>query len=119
MNDPFYSPTPVPAPLPAARSSQRTRASAATFAVVSVIAALFAALATFGLFTVFGTGAVSVRPVSSPIAQAVAAVTSGDGSDLSAIVARAKESVVTITAQGIGRTGFSAFDVPATGVGTG
>jgi S1-C subfamily serine protease len=118
MNDPFYSPTPVRAP-PAQHNPRSTRASTSTFAVVAVIAALIASLATFGLLTLFGAGAVGVRPVFSPATHAVTAVTAGDISDLSAIVARAKESVVTITAEGVGRTGFSAFDLPATGVGTG
>ena len=61
----------------------------------------------------------AIKPAVPAAAQTVASLISASGSDLSSIVAAAKESVVTITVQGIGRTGFSAFDIPATGVGSG
>jgi serine protease Do len=124
MNDPFHVPTPAAAqsatPL-TAPSAHRDRSSVAPFVWVTLASAVIAAVATFGLVTAFGMsgGRLAIKPVVPGAAQTVASIISAHGSDLTSIVAAAKESVVTITAQGIGRTGFSAFDIPATGVGSG
>ena len=112
MNEPFVGPTP---PAPNARSS------VGAFIGVALTSALIAALVTFGMVAALGPGGppLTTNPVIPGAAQLVTSIGSGNASDLASIVATAKESVVTITAQGIGRTGFSAFDIPATGVGSG
>jgi S1-C subfamily serine protease len=123
MNDPIHVPTPAAAqsatPLIAA-SAHSDRSSVAAFVWVALASAMIAGVATFGLVTAFGmSGGPLAKTVIPEAAQTVASIISANGSDLTSIVAAAKESVVTITVQGIGRTGFSAFDIPATGVGSG
>ncbi len=86
---------------------------------VAVLSAGLASVSTFGLISVFGNGSsANLRPNSS--GSLAAPVVSSDGStDLVSVVERAKQSVVTVTAQGIGRGGYSQFNIPATGVGSG
>ena len=86
---------------------------------VAVLSAALASISTFGLISVFGNGtSANVRPGSSGLLAASVVSTNGS-TDLVSIVALAKQSVVTITAQGIGRGNFSQFNIPATGVGSG
>ncbi len=71
-----------------------------------------------------GTVAVLESSIASPTATTPASngrtVTNVDpGADITAVVAAARESVVTITADGIASNGFSPFSVPTTGVGSG
>src|SRR3954447_20107309 len=106
MNEPFY----VPA----------DGGSARAVVGVALASALMAAVATLALVMAFGVGTPAAAPSASGAgAQPAGAIRASDGSDLAAVVARAKHSVVTVTAQGIGDTGFSAFDLPSTGVGSG
>src|SRR4051812_25834980 len=124
MNDPFDVPSPVAghALTPSvAPSAHREPSSVGSFLGVALASAVIAAVATFSLVTAFGfgSGPLTLKPAVPEPARVVTSIASGNGSDLASIVAAAKESVVTITVQGIGRTGFSAFDIPATGVGSG
>jgi S1-C subfamily serine protease len=131
MHEPTYSPPPSdpwptttkPEPSAILEPVSPRHRSGPTFTALVGIAILSAALAsgsTFGLVTVFGGGSfVSVVPSSSTVGQSASAVSANSTGDLASIVAQAKQSVVTITAEGIGRSGFSAFDIPATGVGSG
>jgi putative serine protease PepD len=79
----------------------------------SVLSAALASTATFGLISISGHPAATATPAAT--SQAVAANTSSQGEeiDLTAVVASARESVVTVTSKlGAGR-------VSATGVGSG
>jgi S1-C subfamily serine protease len=78
---------------------------------------------TFGLVTAFPTASpAATSPASvaapTPTPNAVAAVSS-QSTDLSAVVAQATKSVVTITSQTTVRQPFSFYSIPATGVGSG
>lgn len=87
---------------------------------ILAVSALSASLASAG------TAAVLLGlPAAAPAATGVGGVQVGSGSgaevdgDLPAIVAAARESVVTITADGVGSNGLSPFQVPTRGVGSG
>jgi serine protease Do len=92
---------------------------------IAVLSATLASVSTFTLLSSLGgVSPISIQPTSPPtVAEepAVAAATtdapSGDG--IADIVARAKESVVTITTQGMASDGFSPFSMPTSGVGSG
>jgi S1-C subfamily serine protease len=117
MHDPF--PPYVP-PAPAAPPEPvRRRPSFGAFIAVAVLSAVLASVSTFGLITMFGIDTPGQAvPTQNTGGQAAPAV-STDTNDIASVVARAKESVVTITAQGISSGGFSPFNIPATGVGSG
>jgi len=118
MHDPF-SPYVSPPPTPAAPSENSgRRPSIGALVGIAVLSAALASVSTFGLISAFGMDSPgATRPASNPGAAAPAVST--DTSDIAAVVARAKASVVTITAQGISAGGFNAFNIPATGVGSG
>jgi S1-C subfamily serine protease len=118
MHDPGYPPQPTYQPAPV-DAHEGNRPSIRSMIGVGVLSAALASVSTFGLISILGTGssAAARPPTSGTLAAAV--VNGDDSTDLSGVVARAKESVVTITAEGIGRSGGSAFDIPATGVGSG
>ncbi len=78
-----------------------TLASASTAALVSV--------------AVGGSGPASVATTPN----AVVTGTRSDTDDITAVVAAARQSVVTITTSGMSTRGMSPFSVPATGVGSG
>ena len=112
-----------------AYAPERTHSRVPSFSAllgVAVLSAALASVSTFSLITAFGGGSVvSVRPAATassgitgqPAVQPV--VSSNAGSDLTSVVARAKDSVVTITSQSVGGGRFSQFNLPATGVGSG
>lgn len=92
----------------------------------AVLAATLSSVATYSLLSaVAGFPPLDVEPAArQPMAtdQAVAgrpAVSGDQVDDLPAIVARARESVVTITTQGIASDRLSPFDIPTSGVGSG
>src|SRR5688572_13432641 len=92
---------------------------------VALLSATLASVSTFSLInTLGGLPPVSVQPTAAPVAvqEQAAPASSSDAAadnDIAAIVARAKESVVTITTQGMSGDGFSPFDMPTSGVGSG
>jgi serine protease Do len=77
---------------------------------------------TYGMVSALGGGAfvsIAPTPTAAPT-NAQPASTTNQPNDLTGVVANARQSVVTITAQGIAtRNPFSPFNVPATGVGSG
>ena len=91
---------------------------------VAVLSATVASASTVGLMTVF---AVPVAVTQSPTGQTAStqdpsvqlATNSSTASDLTVVVAKATQSVVTITAQSGGGGRLSPFAVPSTGVGSG
>jgi serine protease Do len=108
---------PVLAPVP--RSPHGGRGLAGVMAA-SLLSAVLASAGTAAILE--RTGAL---PAATPAPAAANAVTTslGDGArsdaDIPAVVARAKEFVVTITANGLSNRGVSPFAVPTTGVGSG
>ena len=102
--------------------------SGPTFRTLLAVATLSAVLGsglTYGLVSAIGGGAlISIAPVATSATSAPTAAqpasSTNQATDLTGVVASARESVVTITASGIStRNPFSPFDVPATGVGSG
>jgi len=128
MHDPIYpayEPHPAVPPVPSFPPN-RERHSSPSFVSLLGVAVLSAALAsatTFGLVTAFGGGSlVSVQPLATQTdggaSQAQPAVSTTNG-DLAGVVANATKSVVTITSQLDQGRGFSIFNIPETGVGSG
>ena len=107
---------PWPTDLPPDRRSPTLR----TLLAVAVLSGVLGSGLTFGMATAFGgITPLAVAPSAVPtVAEPVS--TSDQPSDLVGVIANARESVVTITAQGASRRNpFSPFNVPATGVGSG
>src|SRR5690242_9214867 len=116
MNDPlFYAPPPPQVP----PARPKNRSAIGSFIAVALIAGLLGALGTVGLVGFMGVGQAGTAGSSAvPSLPSVITAANPGSTGLAGMVAEAKESVVTITAQGID-TGFSALDIPATGVGSG
>ncbi len=108
--------SPASTPIPARRAVGPRSVVAA-----AVLSAALASASTFAIASVVAPGSsTQPSPASSPNAVAVASQsTTTTTEDLTAVVAKAKESVVTITAEGMSRGGLSPFSVPTTGVGSG
>ena len=91
--------------------------------VKSILAAglLSATLASVGTTALVGglRGAAPASTATTPTPTPNAAVTRTTNQDLTGIVATARQSVVTITADGLSTKGLSPFSVPTTGVGSG
>jgi S1-C subfamily serine protease len=105
--------TPVPPPPPSGGRG---------FAGPVVVSLLSAILASGGTAAVLVAGLQPGAAASVPQATANASTvnqTTVVGDDITAIVARAQPSVVTITADGPSTNGFSPFQVPTRGVGSG
>jgi serine protease Do len=84
----------------------------------SILSASLASASTAAVLSLTRTGSQGVESTpASP--NAVVAGTQSDPADLADVVATAKQSVVTITANGISTRGMSPFSLPATGVGSG
>jgi S1-C subfamily serine protease len=122
---PTYTHPTSPAPAPAPTGAPSGNRSGPTFRTLLAVATLSAVLGsglTYGLVSAIGGGAlISVVPAAtSAPAAAQPASSTNQASDLTDVVANARESVVTITASGIAaRNPFSPFNVPSTGVGSG
>jgi serine protease Do len=106
------SPTPSPATAPGRSRGLRT------ILTVSILSATIASASTGAFVAIAGPGA-SGTPTATPTADAVATTTGSALADVSDVVATARESVVTITADGTSTRGLSPFSVPSTGVGSG
>jgi S1-C subfamily serine protease len=93
---------------------------------VAVISAVVASASTVGVLTAFTitppAPAPSVAPspvANEPDGQLAADTNNPEDLDQTEVVARATQSVVTITAQGMSRNRFSPFGIPSRGVGSG
>ena len=82
---------------------------------VSLLSAVLASTGTAAVLTGSLAGATTASP--TPNSRAVTVATGTD--DITAVVATARQSVVTITADGLSSNRFSPFQVPTTGVGSG
>ncbi len=99
----------------APRSSRAGGRGLAGLLAVSILSAVVASTGTTAvLLGALGSSAA----ITSPSANGQT-VNDVDGDDITDVVARARESVVTITADGVSSSRFSPFQVPTTGVGSG
>jgi serine protease Do len=121
--NPFHA-NPEPAPPPRLeaplgqldpRPSRTGGRGLAGLLAVSLLSASLASAGTAALLT----GPFGPAAISSPAVDASTVSTTGSGDDISAMVAAARESVVTITVNGVSASRFSPFEVPTTGVGSG
>jgi S1-C subfamily serine protease len=109
---------PVVSPVP--RSPRAGGRGLAGVLAVSLLSAVLASGGTAAVLTASlaaPQAAASAEPTATQNATTVTQVVTGD--DITAIVAAAKTSVVTITANGLSSNGLSPFQMPTTGVGSG
>ncbi len=117
--EPARVPT-VPAPPPAETASGRRRGGAGAVLAAAVLSAV---LATGG--TVLAVHQLLPASTGAPAPAAVVGAATAAGSttvqtvDLTEVVAQARRSVVTITADGVSADAFSPFGQPTSGVGSG
>jgi len=119
-NDPATQPattiTPAPADAPVPRTGPRPAGRLGAVIGASVLSAILASTGTFvlvGQLAPASTAAPATATTASTTATVIEAV------DLTDVVARARESVVTITANGISTQGFSPFGQATQGIGSG
>jgi serine protease Do len=105
-----------PAPTPTRDDSRRNR-GIGTILAAAVLSASLAAGGTVAAITQLVPGAAGVIPTIG--AAKTTSATTVQNLDLTAVIAEAQKSVVTITANGISTEGFSPFGQPATGIGSG
>jgi S1-C subfamily serine protease len=95
---------------------------------VAVLSAVVGSASTLGMVAAFGVGApaaASATPVTVAqqppvdLATQSSATPQPPAGDLTDVVARATDSVVTVYSQGTSRSRFSPFEVPTSGVGSG
>jgi putative serine protease PepD len=115
---------PLPSEFAPPPRHERTTPAARTLLAVAMLSAVLGSGLTFGMASALGAlppVAVAPAPTAAPTAaDAQPAATTEEPADLVAVIASARESVVTITARGAAaRDPFSPFNVPATGVGSG
>ena len=88
-----------------------------TVLAISLLSATIASASTTALLSATLGGSPPASTAATP--NAVVTATSSDPTDIVDVVAAARRSVVTITANGMSTRGMSPFSVPATGVGSG
>ncbi len=108
--------SPVAAEGPAKARGPRGR-GIRTIVAACVLSATLASASTTALMSAALRGDQSGSAAATP--NAVVTGTRSDPADLADVVAVARQSVVTITANGLSVRGMSPFSVPATGVGSG
>src|SRR5512146_2880669 len=116
--DGLTPPQPDPAVSPAPRPPRGGRGFAGLLAV-SLLSAVLASGGTAAILTA-SLARTPAPAAATPTSNAtVVNQTTVVGDDITGIVAAAKNSVVTITANGLGGNGLSPFQVPTSGVGSG
>ncbi|MEA2623313.1 MAG: serine protease Do [Chloroflexota bacterium] len=123
-----YSPVatdwqPAPAPAPAEKPARRSVGSWRTLVAAALLSSSLASVSTFALLS--STTAPAAAPTGTTPAAAAAqaastpsTVTAGSSVDVTAMIATAKESVVTITTS-VGGSGLGRGGASGTGVGSG
>jgi S1-C subfamily serine protease len=107
---------PAPTPHPARPRSGRRGSILATSLLAAALASGSTAVIVAGVASNAGSGA---EAPASPNAVPAGVTVNQGPTDITAVVAAATPSVVTITSETAARNGFSPFEVPATGVGSG
>ena len=115
--DPSASPAPASGPSDPPRSQPRRAFRFIPILAVSVLSAVLASTGT-AYFLRGAAPAATTAPATGKTAS-VTTTTTIDTADLASIVAGARSSVVTITADGISTEGFSPFGQSVSGVGSG
>jgi S1-C subfamily serine protease len=112
---------PIPAATPTGRPSSRRSGLRGSVLAVSLLSAVLASGGTAIIVAGVATNAGATAPTAPAAANAVpAGSTVNQGpTDVTGVAAAATPSVVTITSETAARNGFSPFQVPATGVGSG
>jgi serine protease Do len=100
-----------------ARSRRTGGRGIRTVLAACLLSATLASASTTALLSVARGGSPSPSTAATP--NAVVTGTRSNPADIADVVAMARESVVTITANGLSARGMSPFSVPATGVGSG
>jgi serine protease Do len=110
-----------PAPQPAMREARRSSRTGTVLAAALLAATLASGSTAIAVVGLTGGLAPATSPAASasPNAVVTGATTEPQSGELTAVVAAATPSVVTITSETEARRGFSPFTVPATGVGSG
>jgi serine protease Do len=114
------APSPAPATDAELRSPSRSRAGLRAVLSASVLSAILASSSTFAILELTTSHpAPSAAPAATAGAVAAGTSETTTAMDLTAIIAKAKDAVVTITSSGMANQRFSPFAVPTTGVGSG
>ncbi|MEO8273200.1 MAG: trypsin-like peptidase domain-containing protein [Chloroflexota bacterium] len=114
-----------PAPPPrldvpvAAQEPRPSRMGGRGLAGLFTVSLASAVLASAGTVAILGGSIVRAPAAASPIANGRTVTTITAPEDITTVVASARESVVTITADGVAPSRFSPYSVPVTGVGSG
>jgi len=112
-----WAPSSTSSPADASTPRRRGGRGVRTVLAACLLSAILASASTTALLSVAFGGS---QPASAAAtANAVVAASRTDPGDITAVVAAARPSVVTITSSGISIRGMSPFSVPATGVGSG
>src|SRR5512140_315575 len=117
--DGLFPPQPAPADSPVPRSPRSGGRGLAGLLAVSLLSAVLASGGTAALMTASLGGGTTATTAPSPTQNATTVKQTVSGDDITAVVSAAQASVVTITANGVSSNGFSPFQVPTTGVGSG
>jgi S1-C subfamily serine protease len=104
---------PVDQPVP--RPSRRGGRGLAGLLAVSLLSATLASTGTAALLI----GPLGALEPTTPAGNGSTVSMTGSDDDITAVVARARQSVVTITANGVSRGRLSPFEIPTSGVGSG
>jgi S1-C subfamily serine protease len=108
----------APAPVtPTAAPATGRRSGLKTILAAGLLSATLASVGTTAL--VGGMRGAAPAATTAPVPTPNAAVTRTTNQDLTDVVATARQSVVTITADGLSTKGLSPYSVPTTGVGSG
>jgi serine protease Do len=112
---------PAGGPAPEQRRGAAPEQRRGRLAPVLAAALLSAALASGG--TALAVRQLAPTPTPTPLSAVGSAMTTGattvQNADLTEVVAQARQSVVTITADGLSTSGFSPFGQPTSGIGSG
>jgi len=102
-----------------AQASRPSRMGGRGLAGLLTVSLTSAVLASAGTVAILGGSITGTPAVTTPTANGRTVTTMESGQDITAVVAAARESVVTITADGVASSRFSRSSVPVTGVGSG
>jgi S1-C subfamily serine protease len=124
-SDTSLLPDAQPAPPPrldvpvAAQEPRPSRMGGRGLAGLFTVSLASAVLASAGTVAILGGSLIATPAATAPTANGRTVTTAADLKDITDVVASARESVVTITADGVATSRFSPFSVPVSGVGSG
>jgi serine protease Do len=123
-DDELAPPPPLAEPVfqPVPRSPRGGRGFTGTLLATSLLSAVLASAGTAAIVERGLTTATGPAPTANAVTTGAGSASPAPGitsDDITAVVAVAKPSVVTITANGLSSSGLSPFQVPTTGVGSG